>query len=147
PPGVTNARASVGSTARRSPTEPSRRSSAARTASGSALRSIRSGSSVASTRSTPRVCTRPRTLDVVTRLRVALCQINTTVGDLEGNVERILAALADAEAQGCDMAVLPELAITGYPPEDLLLKPGFVADNREALDRGGAARRRRAGGF
>jgi NAD+ synthase (glutamine-hydrolysing) len=75
----------------------------------------------------------------VTRLRVALCQINTTVGDLEGNVERILAALADAEAQGCDMAVLPELAITGYPPEDLLLKPGFVADNREALDRVAAA--------
>jgi NAD+ synthase (glutamine-hydrolysing) len=75
----------------------------------------------------------------VTRLRVALCQINTTVGDLEGNVERILAALADAEAQGCDLAVLPELAITGYPPEDLLLKPGFVADNREALDRVAAA--------
>jgi NAD+ synthase (glutamine-hydrolysing) len=75
----------------------------------------------------------------VTRLRVALCQINTTVGDLEGNVERILAALADAEAQGCDLAVLPELAITGYPPEDLLLKPGFVADNRAALERVAAA--------
>ena len=75
----------------------------------------------------------------MTRLRVALCQVNTTVGDLDGNVERILAALADAEAQGCDLAVLPELAITGYPPEDLLLKPGFVADNREALDRVAAA--------
>jgi NAD+ synthase (glutamine-hydrolysing) len=75
----------------------------------------------------------------VTRLRVALCQINTTVGDLEGNVERVVAVLADAEAQGCDLAVFPELAITGYPPEDLLLKPGFIADNRAALDRVAAA--------
>jgi NAD+ synthase (glutamine-hydrolysing) len=71
----------------------------------------------------------------VTRLRLALCQINTTVGDLEGNVERVVAALADAEAQGCDLAVFPELALTGYPPEDLLLKPGFITDNRAALDR------------
>ena len=69
------------------------------------------------------------------RLRVALCQINTTVGDLDGNVARVLAALADAQDQGCDLAVFPELALTGYPPEDLLLKPGFVGDNREALDR------------
>jgi NAD+ synthase (glutamine-hydrolysing) len=75
----------------------------------------------------------------VTRLRVALCQINTTVGDLEGNVERVVAALSDAEAQGCDLAVFPELALTGYPPEDLLLKPGFVTDNRAALDRVAAA--------
>ncbi|HET8617574.1 MAG TPA: NAD+ synthase [Acidimicrobiales bacterium] len=69
------------------------------------------------------------------RLRVALCQINTTVGDLDGNADRVLAALAGAEAQGCDLAVFPELALTGYPPEDLLLKPGFVADNRRVLDR------------
>jgi NAD+ synthase (glutamine-hydrolysing) len=75
----------------------------------------------------------------VTRLRLALCQINTTVGDLEGNTERIIAALADVEAQGCDLAVFPELAITGYPPEDLLLKPGFVTDNRVALERVAAA--------
>ncbi len=68
------------------------------------------------------------------RLRVALCQINTTVGDLDGNVALVLAALAEADEQGCDLAVFPELAITGYPPEDLLLKPGFVADNRRALD-------------
>jgi NAD+ synthase (glutamine-hydrolysing) len=67
-------------------------------------------------------------------LRVAACQINTVVGDLAGNSERILAQLDDAEAAGCDVAVFPELAITGYPPEDLLLKPGFVADNRRALD-------------
>ena len=76
---------------------------------------------------------------VVARLRVALCQINTTVGGLDGNVERIVAALAEAEAQECDLAVFPELALTGYPPEDLLLKPGFVTDNRAALDRVAAA--------
>jgi NAD+ synthase (glutamine-hydrolysing) len=70
----------------------------------------------------------------VARLRVALCQINTTVGDLDGNVARVVAALAEADDQGCDLAVFPELAITGYPPEDLLLKPGFVGDNRRALE-------------
>jgi NAD+ synthase (glutamine-hydrolysing) len=70
----------------------------------------------------------------VARLRVALCQLNTTVGDLDGNVARIIAALSEAESQGCDLAVFPELAITGYPPEDLLLKPGFIGDNRRALD-------------
>ncbi|HEX3540260.1 MAG TPA: NAD+ synthase [Acidimicrobiales bacterium] len=66
-------------------------------------------------------------------LRVALCQLNVVVGDLGGNVEQILAALARAEEAGADLAVFPELAITGYPPEDLLLKPGFVADNHAAL--------------
>jgi NAD+ synthase (glutamine-hydrolysing) len=81
------------------------------------------------------VCGQGSSLMCVARIRVALCQINTTVGDLDGNVDRILAALADADAQGCDLAVFPELAITGYPPEDLLLKPGFVRDNREALER------------
>ncbi len=69
------------------------------------------------------------------RLRVAACQINNVVGDLDGNVECILAALERADAAGCDVAVFPELAITGYPPEDLLLKPAFVADNRAALDK------------
>jgi len=71
----------------------------------------------------------------VPRLRVAACQINNVVGDLDGNVETILAALDRADAAGCDLAVFPELAITGYPPEDLLLKPAFVADNRSALDK------------
>ena len=69
----------------------------------------------------------------------ALCQLNTVVGDLDGNVARILAAYDEAEAAGCDLAVFPELAITGYPPEDLVLKPGFVADNREALEKVAAA--------
>ncbi|HZT64908.1 MAG TPA: NAD+ synthase [Acidimicrobiales bacterium] len=69
----------------------------------------------------------------MSRLRIAACQINTVVGDLEGNVARILSALDEAEASGADLAVFPELAVTGYPPEDLLLKPGFVADNLAAL--------------
>jgi NAD+ synthase (glutamine-hydrolysing) len=73
------------------------------------------------------------------RVRIALGQINTHVGDLEGNVGRVLATLRDAEAQGCDLVVFPELALTGYPPEDLLLKPGFIADNRVALDQVAAA--------
>ncbi len=69
------------------------------------------------------------------RLRIAACQINTVVGDLDGNVERVLKALEEAESAGADLAVFPELAVTGYPPEDLLLKPGFVADNAVALEK------------
>ena len=69
------------------------------------------------------------------RVRVALCQLNTIVGDLEGNADRVLAAYRDAEAADCDVAVFPELAITGYPPEDLLLKPGFVRANRDAMEK------------
>jgi len=69
------------------------------------------------------------------RIRVAACQVNTVVGDLDGNATRVLAALERAEAAGADLAVFPELAITGYPPEDLLLKPGFVADNAETLEK------------
>ncbi|MGH9157978.1 MAG: NAD+ synthase [Acidimicrobiales bacterium] len=68
-------------------------------------------------------------------LRVAACQLNTTVGDLEGNAARVLAALDEAETGGADVAVFPELAITGYPPEDLLLKPGFVDANLAALEK------------
>ncbi len=67
-------------------------------------------------------------------LRVALCQINTTVGDLAGNAELVVRDLARAEHAGCDVAVFPELTITGYPPEDLLLKPGFIRENRRWLD-------------
>jgi NAD+ synthase (glutamine-hydrolysing) len=72
-------------------------------------------------------------------LRIAAAQLNTVVGDLSGNVERILRALAAAEAAGADLCVAPELAIPGYPPEDLLLKPGFVADNVTALEKVAAA--------
>jgi len=72
-------------------------------------------------------------------LRLAAAQLNTVVGDLSGNVERILDALAAAEAAGADICVVPELAIPGYPPEDLLLKPTFVADNVVALEKVAAA--------
>jgi NAD+ synthase (glutamine-hydrolysing) len=66
---------------------------------------------------------------------VALCQLDTVVGDIDGNVERIVECLARAEEDGADLAAFPELVITGYPPEDLLLKPAFVAHNFAALQR------------
>ena len=75
----------------------------------------------------------------VDRLRVAICQLNPTVGDLDGNVALAAEALGRAESAGADVAVLPELVITGYPPEDLVLRPGFVAASRAALDRFAAA--------
>ena len=68
------------------------------------------------------------------RVRVALCQLDTAVGDIDANADKIVAALKHAEAEGADLAAFPELAITGYPPEDLLLKPSFIADNLSALD-------------
>ena len=67
-------------------------------------------------------------------MRLALAQLNVVVGDLDGNVERITAALSQAERASADLVVLPELAITGYPPEDLLLRPGFVRAARAAVD-------------
>jgi len=75
----------------------------------------------------------------VTVLRIALAQLNPTVGDLEGNLGKLLDAYRRAEAAGCDIVAYPELAITGYPPEDLVLKPGFVADNRAVLEKFAAA--------
>ena len=59
-------------------------------------------------------------------MRLALAQINTTVGDLDGNRERILQAIAEARGAEADLVLLPELAVTAYPPEDLLLRPGFI---------------------
>jgi NAD+ synthase (glutamine-hydrolysing) len=59
-------------------------------------------------------------------MRLALAQLNAVVGDLEGNRDRMLASLAEARGEGADIVVFPELAVTGYPPEDLLLRPGFV---------------------
>lgn len=67
-------------------------------------------------------------------LRVALAQLNFTVGDISGNSKKIIANIADARDKGADIVVFPELAITGYPPEDLLLKQGFLDDNLAALD-------------
>jgi NAD+ synthase (glutamine-hydrolysing) len=66
-------------------------------------------------------------------VRIAMVQMNPTVGDLDGNVRRITAWLREAKKAKADLVAFPELAITGYPPEDLLLKPRFVADNLRAL--------------
>jgi len=74
-------------------------------------------------------------VESVTVLRVALAQINPKVGDLDGNVAKLLASYDEAEQAGCDLIAFPELSITGYPPEDLVLKPKFVADNERALQR------------
>jgi len=67
-------------------------------------------------------------------MRLALAQLNVVVGDLDGNRDRILSALGAARAEGADLVVFPELAVTGYPPEDLLLRPGFLRAAREALE-------------
>src|SRR5688572_21147802 len=66
-------------------------------------------------------------------MRLALAQINAVVGDLEGNRERILSALGDAREQGAEIVLFPELAVSGYPPEDLLLRPGFVRAAEDSL--------------
>jgi NAD+ synthase (glutamine-hydrolysing) len=68
-------------------------------------------------------------------MRIALAQINTTVGDFAGNETKIQAAYRRAEAQGAELLVLPELATTGYPPRDLLLRPEFIQANEESLRR------------
>jgi NAD+ synthase (glutamine-hydrolysing) len=67
-------------------------------------------------------------------LRIALVQMNSTVGDLSGNVRKISEAIEKARDHKADLVAFPELAITGYPPEDLLLKPQFIQDNLKALD-------------
>jgi len=69
------------------------------------------------------------------KVRIAAAQLNTVVGDLEGNTARILEAYEAAAAAGADLVVFPELTITGYPPEDLLLRPAFVAEAAEALEK------------
>ena len=68
------------------------------------------------------------------KVRVAISQINPTVGDLKGNTEKILFCLKQAVKKDCDLVVFPELVITGYPPEDLLLKPHFIKENLRCLD-------------
>jgi NAD+ synthase (glutamine-hydrolysing) len=72
-------------------------------------------------------------------IRIALAQINPTVGDFDGNVAAILTNVAAARTYSADIVVFPELAIPGYPPEDLLLKPQFVEANLAALERVAAA--------
>ena len=68
-------------------------------------------------------------------IRIALAQVGPVVGDIDGNVRLIERALGHASDAGAQVVALPELAITGYPPEDLLLKRSFVGANRKALDR------------
>lgn len=69
----------------------------------------------------------------MTSIRVAAAQINTTVGDIQGNSELISNAIQKAQKIGCDIIAFPELAITGYPPEDLLLSQPFIQANIDAL--------------
>ena len=68
-------------------------------------------------------------------LRLALCQMNATVGDIAGNERKISDGIAAARGQQAELVLFPELALTGYPPEDLLLKEHFLQDTRAALDR------------
>jgi NAD+ synthase (glutamine-hydrolysing) len=72
-------------------------------------------------------------------LRIALAQLNVVVGDLDGNRDRIVRDLQRARSAGADLVVFPELAVTGYPPEDLLLRPGFVRAARDSVERIAAA--------
>jgi len=67
-------------------------------------------------------------------LRLALAQINTTVGDLDGNRERILGRITEAREANADLVLFPELAVTGYPPEDLLFRPEFLRQARRSLE-------------
>jgi NAD+ synthase (glutamine-hydrolysing) len=67
-------------------------------------------------------------------MRLALAQMNTVVGDLDGNRERIITRLEEAREAGSDLVLFPELATTGYPPEDLLLRPGFLRAAAKTLD-------------
>jgi NAD+ synthase (glutamine-hydrolysing) len=67
-------------------------------------------------------------------MRLALAQINTVVGDLDGNRDRIVRRLHEAREANADLVLFPELAVTGYPPEDLLFRPEFLRQTRKSLD-------------
>ncbi len=70
----------------------------------------------------------------MTQLRIALAQLNMTVGDIGGNCQKIASAIAKVRESNVDVVVFPEMAVTGYPPEDLLLKPDFIEAARKGLD-------------
>ncbi len=72
-------------------------------------------------------------------IRVALAQLNVTVGDIDGNASRLIESIERAEVSGAQLVTTPELGIPGYPPEDLVLKPSFVAANRVAVEKVAAA--------
>jgi NAD+ synthase (glutamine-hydrolysing) len=67
-------------------------------------------------------------------VRVALAQLNSTVGDIDGNAAKIAAWIGDAHEEGADLAIFPELCLPGYPAEDLYLKPHFIEANRRAVE-------------
>src|SRR5438067_4547402 len=67
-------------------------------------------------------------------MRLALAQINSVVGDVDGNSARVVEWLGRARGENADLVLFPELVVTGYPPEDLLLRPGFVRAARRAVE-------------
>ncbi|MFC1978150.1 NAD+ synthase, partial [Chloroflexota bacterium] len=69
------------------------------------------------------------------RLRIGMAQLNMTVGDFAGNTRKILDAIVEARSLGVDLLTFPELAICGYPPEDLLFKPQFITENINSLEK------------
>jgi predicted amidohydrolase len=77
----------------------------------------------------------PQRGGIMRTLRIGLCQINTTVGDIEGNTRKILDYIKKGKKMAADLLVFPEMAVTGYPPEDLLLMPKFIEANLKAVDR------------
>ncbi len=68
-------------------------------------------------------------------MKIAIAQINTTIGDFEGNADKIAGMWQRADEAGAALILLPELALCGYPPRDLLAKPAFLRQNREAIAR------------
>src|SRR4030067_645251 len=72
---------------------------------------------------------------IMRTLRIGLCQINTTVGDIEGNTKKILEYITKGKKCAAELLVFPEMAVTGYPPEDLLLMPKFIEANLKAVNR------------
>jgi NAD+ synthase (glutamine-hydrolysing) len=68
-------------------------------------------------------------------LQIALCQLDATVGDITGNERKVIDGIQSAAGAGAQLVMFPELAVTGYPPEDLLLKEHFLADARASLER------------
>ena len=67
------------------------------------------------------------------KLRLAMAQINVVVGDINANAKKIAAGIARAREANAEIVTFPELALTGYPPEDLLLKPQFIDANLKAM--------------
>ena len=69
------------------------------------------------------------------QLRLAMAQVNVVVGDIDGNAKKIVEWIDRARDAGADVVTFPELALTGYPPEDLLLKPQFIDANLAAIEK------------